>query len=83
MGAPNGVKLQQALRPKYWIGTHDGNKKASGLISYILQWQTWSVSEILKMASEGRQKHGEENGSEPEEDGRFVVVGNGECIVLR
>lgn len=84
LGATNGVKLQHALRPKYWIGTHDERKTAAGIIGYLLRWHTWTVSEILKLASEqkGRDSEGE-NGASDEDEVNFVQVGNGESLVLR
>ena len=36
LGAENGLLVQRQLGAKYWIGTHDEVKHASGLVSWLL-----------------------------------------------
>lgn len=75
LGAENGVRSQQILNAKYWVGTHDEVKRGGGLIGWFLRRKAWRVEDVVeKIKAEGE---GDEF-----EDVRFVEVGNGESRVL-
>lgn len=67
LGAINGLRSMRACNAKYWIGTHDERKKASGIVHRVLGTRAWTLEDVLK----------EEGG-----DARFVALGNGEELAL-
>lgn len=96
LGAANGVRVQRALRARYWVGTHDEVKWGAGLVNWFLRRRVVSVEEAVRAERErvGREKEEEEeeedgmDGAEAEKVGdvleevRFEEVGNGESRVL-
>jgi hypothetical protein len=73
MGANNGLKVVRMLEVKYWVGTHDEDKRAGGVVGWFLRRVGVSVEDALK---------GEAEGGEGREEVRFMEVGNGESLVL-
>lgn len=79
-GAHNGLKVQRMLKSRYWIGTHDENKKSGGIVSWFLDRKGISVREAVDLEKKGIE---EEEGKEMElGDVRFVELGNGESLLL-
>ena len=75
MGAENGYQLAEALGAKYWISTHDEEKRGEGIVGKVLERRVWTADEVMKSrASEGKKKP---------EIVRWVDVRNGECLVLK
>lgn len=48
LGGRNGLQVAHTLKAKYWIGTHDEVKKASGFVSKVLKRRIWTVEEALR-----------------------------------
>ncbi|KAI9703480.1 MAG: hypothetical protein M1820_005784 [Bogoriella megaspora] len=95
LGGHNGLAAQRILNAKYWVGTHDEQKKAGGLISFLLRRHVISLGDALE-AERKRRKEASKTGSlrkqselvsdkllEEFEDARFAQLGNGESRVLR
>lgn len=70
LGGQNGVKLVHACKPRYWIGTHDEVKRASGLVSKVLKRKIWTVEEALREAGL------------TSEDAQFIHLKSGDQIDL-
>ncbi len=75
LGALNGVKVQQALDSKYWIGTHDEVKHGGGIVSWLLRRKVYSVGDALAHAEE-------ENGEKLLGRGEYLELDNGAVAVL-
>jgi hypothetical protein len=73
MGAHNGLRVVRMLGVKYWVGTHDENKRGGGVVGWFLHRVGVSIEDALK---------GEAEGGKGREEVRFVEVGNGESLVL-
>ncbi|KAJ6615602.1 hypothetical protein B0H10DRAFT_1801214 [Mycena sp. CBHHK59/15] len=90
LGAPNGLKLARALRPAYWLGTHDEAKRGAGLVSRVLKRRVWTVEEAREEAKRvdggdkggGGKGNGKGSGSEGGTDVECVELRSGEKIVL-
>jgi len=80
LGARNGLRAQRLCAAKYWIGTHDEEKTAKGVVAKLLKRKRLSVEEVLDM---DRQR-GEAGGSGVEDwnDMNFVNLGSGESLLL-
>jgi hypothetical protein len=77
LGAHNGLKVQRALKPKYWFGTHDEVKKAGGIIKLILRRKIITLEDAVRQAKETLKP-----GDEVMDDIVFEYVGNGESRTL-
>lgn len=71
LGAANGVRVQRALRARYWVGTHDEVKWGAGLVNWFLRRRVVSVEEAVRAERERveREKEKEKEKEEEEEDG--------------
>ncbi|KAK6438462.1 hypothetical protein LTR95_005331 [Oleoguttula sp. CCFEE 5521] len=47
LGARNGAHVQQALRAKYWFGTHDEVKKGSGIVAKMIKSRIMALDPVL------------------------------------
>ncbi|KAF3930654.1 hypothetical protein ABW19_dt0206671 [Dactylella cylindrospora] len=73
LGAENGIKCVSSCGGvKYWIGTHDEQKIAGGMIKRMLWRKPWKVGEVPEESSGGIGGAWE----------RYVEVGSGETLVL-
>ncbi|KAK4943476.1 hypothetical protein LTR10_016967 [Elasticomyces elasticus] len=81
LGAVNAVKAQKVLQAKYWIGTHDEDKPASGLVARFLKIKKGSVQEALSQlsAAENEKTNG---ASDWATDITCVELRNGESLLL-
>jgi hypothetical protein len=83
-GAHNGLKVQRMLGSKYWVGTHDEEKRGGGLVSWFLRRSRITLKEAMQ-----KEAMGDSNGTVGEKTGkaelgevRFVELGVGESLVL-
>lgn len=77
LGLPNAQTVQEAFRPRYWVGTHDEVKKASGVVSWLLSRKDWKVGDLVGMGKEERKESREQ-----EEGARYVELGSGDGLLL-
>lgn len=74
LGALNGIQAVGESGAKYWIATHDEEKKGGGLIAPLLR----RIKYTLKEAVEAEEKR--MDGKVP--DYRFVELGSGDALAL-
>lgn len=90
LGAHNGLEAQRKLNASYWIGTHDEDKKGTGLVGWLLRRKKLSVRDAVE-AERKRRRDGKTEVQDVAGDqvmGSFegvnwVDVGNGESVVLQ
>ncbi|KAK1585445.1 uncharacterized protein LY79DRAFT_581061 [Colletotrichum navitas] len=75
LGAMNGIKAVCETGARYWIATHDEQKKGTGFIAPMLQRTRYTLKEAVD-AEESRMKS-----KIPEYE--FVELGSGDGVVLR
>jgi Beta-lactamase superfamily domain len=81
LGAHNGLKVQRALKPKYWFGTHDEVKKAGGFIKFMLRRKIIGIDEAL--AAEISFNHdGKALADGATDENVFSYMANGESRIL-
>lgn len=68
LGAHNGVQIAKEARSRYWVGTHDEEKRAGGIVKWFLKRVRISAEEAME----------EEKGAGV----AFTDLGNGESLVL-
>ncbi|KAF2236081.1 hypothetical protein EV356DRAFT_513328 [Viridothelium virens] len=56
LGGHNGLAAQRVLKAKYWVGTHDEQKRGGGLVSFFLRRKIVSLSDALEEERK-RRKH--------------------------
>ena len=58
LGAHNGLEAQRKLNASYWIGTHDEDKKGTGLVGWLLRRKKLSVRDAVEAERKrrGRQR---------------------------
>jgi hypothetical protein len=79
LGAHNGLKAQQAINARYWIGTHDEIKRGGGVVSWFLRRKVYTLLDALKKAA----KDGKEStGKDMLGGGEFMELTNGESKTL-
>jgi hypothetical protein len=76
LGGLNGLQAQQSLNARYWIGTHDEVKKASGIVSLIIRRKAYTVQDALRKAGK------EDLTASSLGDGEYLDIVNGESKVL-
>lgn len=67
LGAHNGVQIANGTRARYWVGTHDEEKRAGGIVKWFLRRVRISAEDAME-----REKGGV----------AFTDLGNGESLVL-
>lgn len=75
LGMVNGLKAQQTLDGRYWIGTHDEVKHGGGLVSWLLRRRVYTVEDVLEEAD--RIAGGKALGR-----GEYLDMENGRSLVL-
>lgn len=81
LGAVNAIKAQQLLKAKFWIGTHDEEKKKWGLIAPFLRRKHLTVSEAFtQVQAVASATFGDTNAVV--EEPIYVELGNGESLLL-
>jgi hypothetical protein len=81
LGAHNGLAAQRALHARYWIGTHDEEKKGGGLVSWFLRRKSITVEDALQEAAAKEDGEIKEDGNVLG-DGEFMELGNGNSAIL-
>jgi hypothetical protein len=81
LGAHNGLAAQRALHARYWIGTHDEEKKGGGLVSWFLRRKPITVEVALHEAAAKDDGEVKEDGNVLG-DGEFMELGNGNSAIL-
>ncbi|TDZ15832.1 hypothetical protein Cob_v011187 [Colletotrichum orbiculare MAFF 240422] len=74
LGVPNGLELERMLEPRYWIGTHDDTFSYSGILSYFLGSEQFTIERGLE--EEAKEKGG--GMRRP----NYLKVGNGASQIL-
>ncbi|KAI9689907.1 MAG: hypothetical protein M1822_009789 [Bathelium mastoideum] len=97
LGGHNGLAAQRILKAKYWVGTHDEQKRGRGVVSFFLKRKIITIEDAL--GEEKRRRKELQNGSNGNsatksinklsndllndfEDARFAELANGESRVL-
>lgn len=80
LGGHNGLQLQRLLNADYWIGTHDEDKDAHGLTSWLLSFNRITLQQALEQEREQLRKEGK--GSAKQEPPKFYSLTNGSSMVL-
>jgi len=57
LGAHNGLKVQRALKPKYWFGTHDEVKKADGVVKFMIKRKVVTMEEALAVERKDKDRN--------------------------
>lgn len=81
LGAVNAIKAQQLLNAKFWIGTHDEEKKKGGLISPFLRRRPLTVSEAFAQVQAAARATFDVQEAVTDEP-TYVELGNGESLLL-
>jgi hypothetical protein len=81
LGAVNGVAAARECGAKYWVATHDEEKKGGGFITPLLRRTRWSVADAVKKEGErgivkGVDDEGQAAGY------KFVELGSGDGLLL-
>lgn len=93
LGAHNGLQAQRILRARYWVGTHDEDKKGTGLVGWFLRRKKISVKDAVREERNRRkldktQERVQGLSSPTKEllgtfdDVNWVDLGNGESLML-
>jgi hypothetical protein len=77
LGAHNGLAAQKVLGAKWWIGTHDEDKKGGGVVSWFLRRKKIPIQDAMAQVAE------EEGGKGKLSDVNFVDADSGPSIVLQ
>lgn len=76
LGAHNGLAAQKALGAKWWIGTHDEDKKGGGVVSWFLRRKKIPIQDAMSKVAD------DEGGKGELEDVNFVDAESGQSLVL-
>lgn len=76
LGAHNGLAAQKALDAKWWIGTHDEDKKGGGVVSWFLRRKKIPIQDAMAKVAEA------EGGKGELESVNFVDAESGQSLVL-
>lgn len=95
LGGHNGLAAQRILKARYWVGTHDEQKRGGGLVSFFLRRKIIKLGDALEEERRKRKtlQKGNSNGTSGDgeisnevldefEDARFAELTNGESRVL-
>ncbi|KAI5242113.1 HCP-like protein [Aureobasidium subglaciale] len=52
LGAHNGLQAQRKLKASYWVGTHDEDKKGTGVVGWLLKRKKISVKDAVASEKE-------------------------------
>ena len=96
LGAHNGLEVQRLCGARYWVSTHDEEKKAKGLVAPLLKRKVLSFEQALDGEKERRMVGAKRRSSHSTDDGRvmgspggetgdavFQNLGSGESLLLR
>ncbi|OAA72307.1 hypothetical protein ISF_01380 [Cordyceps fumosorosea ARSEF 2679] len=84
LGALNGVEAVRAARARYWVGTHDEEKKGRGLIAPLLRRTRYTLRHAVAHDEKRRSREAGGGGREDEEPGYvFKELASGEALLLK
>jgi len=73
LGALNGIKAARTSGAKYWVATHDEQKRGGGLVSWFLQRTVYTLRDAVEA---------EEAKSDDSEGYKFIELGSGDGMLL-
>jgi len=76
LGAHNGLAAQKALDAKWWIGTHDEDKKGGGVVSWFLRRKKIPLQDAMAKVAD------DEGGEGKLDNVNFVDAESGQSLVL-
>jgi hypothetical protein len=81
LGGHNGLKAHKTTRPRYWVASHDEQKKGGGLIGFILRRKVISLQETVEKAQE---ELAAQDGKMPVDmtDINFLEMQSGESLLM-
>ncbi|KAK8042452.1 hypothetical protein PG994_012935 [Apiospora phragmitis] len=74
LGALNGLEAVRASGAKYWIATHDEEKKGGGFIAPLLRRTKYTLADAVQSETK--------NMGDKAPDYQFVELGSGDALVL-
>lgn len=77
LGAHNGLAAQKTLNARWWIGTHDEEKKGGGIVSWFLRRKKIPLQDAMSQVAE---VEGDKDGAL--RDVNFVDAESGQSLVL-
>jgi hypothetical protein len=77
LGAHNGLAAQKALNARWWIGTHDEEKKGGGIVSWFLRRKKIPLQDAM-----GKVAEAEGESERKLQDVNFVDAESGQSLVL-
>lgn len=77
LGAHNGLAAQKVLNARWWIGTHDEDKKGGGVVSWFLRRKKIPLQDAMSQVAKA-----EESGGGSLEEVNFVDAESGQSLVL-
>ena len=79
LGAHNGLRAQRMCNAKFWVSTHDEEKKARGLVAYLLRRRIVTAQEVVKF----EKSHSSDEALTAElERANFCDLKSGESLLL-
>lgn len=93
LGAQNGLLAQRTSKAKYWITTHDEDKRGAGLVAPLIKRKVLTLRETIKQQQReeeadkhdpGKQQNGWSLGENSANATQVVIseLGSGESILL-
>lgn len=76
LGAHNGLAAQKVLNARWWIGTHDEDKKGGGVVSWFLRRKKIPLQDAMSKVAEAEAESGRL------EKVNFVDAESGQSLVL-
>lgn len=77
LGAHNGLAAQKVLNARWWIGTHDEDKKGGGVVSWFLRRKKIPLQDAMSQVAKA-----EHEGEGSLEKVNFVDAESGQSLVL-
>jgi hypothetical protein len=86
LGAMNGIQAARKTNARYWIATHDEQKAAKGLVSWVLKRKTYTLNDAVAAMEAKRQDSApgaiKKLPGEVASNYRFIELGSGDAQVL-
>jgi hypothetical protein len=79
LGAHNGLAAQKVLNARWWIGTHDEDKKGGGVVSWFLRRKKIPLQDAMSRVAKGEAG---DSGEDSLEKVNFVDAESGQSLVL-
>ena len=84
MGAHNGLKVQRALRAKYWVATHDEAVPIQGIVGHLVRREPLTIQDAVRQESENNSSFENENAAARDlaDNSGFKDLRNGMSMIL-